>query len=355
MKRTNIAVLLLSVIVMLIGCAKNAVLKDGAKSSSDGTQKLNSVTLPQTDELSSKKSGDKYGFVDKTGKFVIAPQFKNTNLDGFSQGLAAVESSGDKWGYIDSTGKFVIEPQFEDARAFSEGTAVVLVGDKYGFVDKTGKFVIEPQFRYAHQFSEGLAAVRDFDTKKDGYIDGTGKFVIKPRFEDAQEFSEGLAAVTIKEEGKYGFIDKTGKFVIKPQFTDYGYFSEGLAAVRGPHTEDEGYIDRTGRFVIEPQFSMAGRFKDGQAEVHPYPGKEETIDKTGRVISSGYSKWYTESDRARENEFVKELICPNGTEADGVTCKDKPVDVRIVQPQVHHLCHDANGHPFDCETGNPLL
>ena len=355
MKRTGIAVLLLSVIVMLIGCAKNAVLKDGAKAFSDGTQKPTSVALPQTDKLSSKKSGDKYGFVDKTGKFVIAPQFENTSSDGFTEGLAAVESSGDKWGYIDNTGKFVIEPQFESASSFSEGTAVVEVGNKYGFIDKTGKFVVEPQFRYAYHFSEGLASVRDFDTNKDGYIDRTGKFVIKPQFENAEEFSEGLAAVTLKEDGKYGFIDKTGKFVIKPQFKDYGSFSEGLAAVKGFGFEDEGYIDRTGSFVIRAHFSMAGRFKDGQAVVHPYPGMEETIDKTGRVISSGYAKWYTESDRARQNEFVKKLICPNGTEADGVTCKDKPVDVRIVQPQVHHVCHDANGHPFDCETGNPLL
>ena len=33
--------------------------------------------------------------------------------------LAAVQV-GEKWGYIDMTGKFVVEPQFDEAHAFNE-------------------------------------------------------------------------------------------------------------------------------------------------------------------------------------------------------------------------------------------
>ncbi len=43
----------------------------------------------------------KYGFIDKTGKIVIDPQFGF--VTAFSEGLAAVKSSSDKtqtWGYI---------------------------------------------------------------------------------------------------------------------------------------------------------------------------------------------------------------------------------------------------------------
>lgn len=36
--------------------------------------------------------------------------------------------SGDKWGYIDTTGKFVINPQFDEARLFQEGLAAVEIG-----------------------------------------------------------------------------------------------------------------------------------------------------------------------------------------------------------------------------------
>ena len=49
----------------------------------------------------------------------------------------------DKCGYIDKTGKIAINPQFDDAWDFSEGLAPVKTGDKYGYIDKTGKYVWE--------------------------------------------------------------------------------------------------------------------------------------------------------------------------------------------------------------------
>ena len=80
--------------------------------------------------------GDKYGFIDKQGKFVIDPKFDFA--DSFSDGLAAVrigdEESG-KQSYIDSRGKIVITPQFDQISAFSDGLAAVRVGD-----DNTGKY-----------------------------------------------------------------------------------------------------------------------------------------------------------------------------------------------------------------------
>jgi len=51
-----------------------------------------------------------------------------------------------KHGYIDRTGKIVIPPQFDDAGPFSEGLADVKIGEKWGYVDGTGKVVISPQF-----------------------------------------------------------------------------------------------------------------------------------------------------------------------------------------------------------------
>ena len=65
----------------------------------------------------------KLGFIVKTGKIVISPQFDSGYMgeDGcFSEGLATVQV-GEKWGYIDKTGKFVIPPKFKGIPSLFDG------------------------------------------------------------------------------------------------------------------------------------------------------------------------------------------------------------------------------------------
>lgn len=90
------------------------------------------------DEQPDVPGSGKYGYMDRTGKIVISPQFGCA--DPFSEGLARV-SINNKNGYIDKTGKFVIPPQFDVASSFSGGLAEVRLGDKSGYIDKTGNFV----------------------------------------------------------------------------------------------------------------------------------------------------------------------------------------------------------------------
>ncbi|MCS6873179.1 MAG: WG repeat-containing protein [Pyrinomonadaceae bacterium] len=152
-----------------------------------------------------------------------------------------------KYGYIDRTGKVVIPPQFENSVGFREGLAATKMNGKYGYIDKTGKWVIEPKFDHTYMFSEGLAKVRI--EGKLAWIDKNGNYVIKPTdaFEDADiGFSEGRTGVKIN--GKWGYIDTTGKVVIEPKFTKVSRFNGGVAQV---HTEDgrHHWIDINGRIL----------------------------------------------------------------------------------------------------------
>ncbi len=71
------------------------------------------------------------------------PQYQDAT--DFADGLAAVRR--DKvWGYIDSTGKSVIAFRFEKAHPFSQVLAVVQLNGRYGFIDRKGAMVIEPRF-----------------------------------------------------------------------------------------------------------------------------------------------------------------------------------------------------------------
>ena len=55
---------------------------------------------------------------------------------------------GDKWGYVDPSGRMVIEPQFDLAVPFFDGLGLVTVGQdddaKTGYIDKTGRYVWKP-------------------------------------------------------------------------------------------------------------------------------------------------------------------------------------------------------------------
>jgi hypothetical protein len=62
----------------------------------------------------------------------------------FHQGRGSVKV-GDKFGFIDATGKVVIPPQFDRVENFAGDPARVKIGEKWGFVDPNGNMVIPPQ------------------------------------------------------------------------------------------------------------------------------------------------------------------------------------------------------------------
>src|SRR5437660_12636727 len=84
------------------------------------------------------KMNGRYGYITKSGKVAINPQFDDVGQ--FSEGLAPVKL-GKTWGYVDRNGKLAINPQFDVADPFSDGLALVGTGYRYGYIDKAGKLV----------------------------------------------------------------------------------------------------------------------------------------------------------------------------------------------------------------------
>ena len=248
----------------------------------------------------------KYGYMDKTGRVVVEPQFFDSGH--FSEGRAWVRVlQGSEWryGFIDKTGKVVIEPQFvHQPRDFVNGLSKVMGQRNSGFIDRTGKFRITLEYEQADDsFSEGLlaAVVVQGETTRGVYLDHDGKVVLEIPFwqdrtalqrsrytirrQQLAPFSEGLAAVL--SFNKIGFIDRTGKVVIAPLFRETNGFSEGLAAVKIIGSDGNyvwGYIDRAGKFAITPQYKEAHPFAGGLAHVSTVEGKRRLIDGSGKVI-----------------------------------------------------------------------
>jgi hypothetical protein len=242
------------------------------------------------------KAGDKWGYVDNKGQYVINSQFEEAF--NFSEGLALFKSSDGKFGFIGEDGKYVINPIYKDASSFSGGlAAVVMENGKPQFIDKDNKILFSvDKAEYCFGFKEGLARVKI--KGKWGFIDKTGKLVINPIYEDAQDFRDGLAAVAKKDEKKdeitWGYIDKSGSVKINFQFVkdkdkwlcDPGSFKEGLAFTSSDGKQ-WGCIDKDGKYQINPQFEgdfgNPYEFKNGVSLV-AQGGSYGFIDNKGKYV-----------------------------------------------------------------------
>jgi hypothetical protein len=162
----------------------------------------------------------KTGFRDLDGNIVIEPKFDMAEM--FSEGYSSV-TVGDRHGFIDETGKYVLPLQsYEFLGSLHNGLAPVRINDKVGFINIKGEEIIKPQFDWVGDFSEGLCVVRNDKQKNEigkyGYIDTTGKVVIDFKFQYANNFENGRAKVEINN--LWGAIDKTGK-IIEPATHQY--------------------------------------------------------------------------------------------------------------------------------------
>jgi hypothetical protein len=230
------------------------------------------------------KSGKEFQYIDKEGKIVINPQFKNATV--FRDGLALVETSGDepKFGFITEDGKYAINAQYKEATVFSDGLAwVVTENAAPAAIDKKGeiKFTLQDA-EEVRLFKNGLAAfsmVNEEGEEKWGFVNKEGKVVINPQFSSVSNFSDGKCGVR-NSEGKWGFIDKEGKISINYQFDDAGDFKNGKCIVTSANKD--GVIDKEGKYIINPQFSDMQI--DGDMFLVNQDGKWGWCDKDGKLV-----------------------------------------------------------------------
>lgn len=109
----------------------------------------------KTAEFLRTRAGAKWGFINKTGKLVIPAIYFADSLSRFRSphpifrdGLAAVAVGSDtdyKFGYIDKTAKWIIQPQFKSADSFDKGRARVCIGitgfDPDEWNNQTGRYL----------------------------------------------------------------------------------------------------------------------------------------------------------------------------------------------------------------------
>jgi hypothetical protein len=249
--------------------------------------------------VAGQKAQGRYGWIDARGQWAIAPH--HDYVRDFDEGLAPMRSpENDRYGYLGRDGQVAIAPRFLRAEGFHEGRAAVeLRPDQWGFIDRTGQLAFEVPWADLSDpphFAQGLVPLRDRKTRRIRYVDASGKVVIDTAFRFAREFSEGLAPFHDPASDRWGLLDLQGRVAVEPRFDHVAGLRQGLAAVE--LQGKWGYIDRGGALVLPAQWDGAEGFSDGMARVK-VGEKYGYIDTKGRLAIAAshdspmhYMEWF---------------------------------------------------------------
>lgn len=271
------------------------------------------------------KVGELWGFVDRTGKMIVAPQYANVrpgqdgvhlvqdefqswralgpNVDdanwlsyrdmmSYKNGWASVwqrSGSEEKWFLIDLKGDRVSSTGFDQmidwdppfALVREAGSLYVIHVGEFGYVNAvevpefsafrnataltglTGRHFIatSPQ-------GHALLEIRFDDYRPEPMIAGSiwdQSTRQEARFSRLSPPSEGYVALQ-RQDGAWGFYHlATANFVWMGRFEQLRSFSEGYAAVKS--NGKWGYINRRGEVVVQPVYDRAYDFHDGFAVI----------------------------------------------------------------------------------------
>ncbi len=225
---------------------------------------------------------------------------ENVDREGIRPNVVTNRYGIDLWGYIDRSGKFVIPPRFDEAYYFASGAASAKLKGKDVVIDRNGK-VINKSLSAKYCCDDAIIPFH-----KDIY-DESGKRVIAQGAKgvEVHRFNQGLAAFRLpvelgvhfyeqffhgetwgKANGTYGYINEQGRIVVPPRYTSAANFKDGIAIVEEALTS--GYLNLSGKLIDgQMHHSTLTPFNDGVG-VFEENGTYKFIDKNGAILASGF-------------------------------------------------------------------
>lgn len=260
-------------------------------------------------ELALVRQNDVFGYIDKSGNYVIEPSFEEAS--SFSEGLAAVLDN-DKWGFINSSGEWVVEATYDRVKPFNSGLALVFKEDQWNYINKQGEILETPVTEKYYDFQNGVAFLRKGDLV--GLINTEGKVILEPKYELIKPFENGHARVEIGD--LWGLINIQAKEVVPVLYDEIGNyhahgiwarkseafgliidgvfkpidgvekiwdFTDGSKLTYARSHKKIGFIDQTGNWAIEATYDKARAFNNGLAPV-AIKNKWGYIDSKGNQV-----------------------------------------------------------------------
>ncbi len=171
----------------------------------------------------------KWGLISMKDEVLIP--FEYEYISAFGDGLIRVKkNSGGTYGFMDKTGKMIIADTYSDATDFQEGIALAKKGKKYGVINTKGETVVDFQYDNflemvqveedkmsstgTHESLMGFILKGGYigleKDKKWGYLDLKGNVIIPFEYEQIWA-PESNNKVMVSKNGKRGYFDLTTK------------------------------------------------------------------------------------------------------------------------------------------------
>lgn len=241
-----------------------------------------------------------YDVLNTAGEVV----YTRTGISGYyKEGLIGVQNPEGLFGYADKTGKDIIAPQFIEAGEFQQGKALVKTPEGlYRIIDPQGATLQEFPYESMWSVGEGLYShgiSNSEGTLKYGYVDSKNAVILEADLDEVGEFHQGLAvAGQWGGEGPLrGLVNTQGEFVVQMEYGALMYLGENLYAAVRKTTLDNyqataflkaAVIDAAGKPLTPEKYYNLAWFQEGILSASDGTNTF-LMDSTGAPAASGFS------------------------------------------------------------------
>ncbi|OXM85557.1 WG repeat-containing protein [Paenibacillus rigui] len=220
-------------------------------------QYLEATDFKQNKAVVKVKDGE-YGLIGLNGRRLAT--YPLAYVGPLGDGLLSFQKeTNGKYGYIDESGKVVIAPVYTVALPFQEGRAVVNIAEdyksRYGLINRTGGYVVQPGYNEIRQLGEHRVALGKAIDPEQPFIgsmmaiaDDNGKILTEFRFQEVEDYHKGLASVSDRKQTY--FIDRSGRGAQGyPRVNGSGTLTLVEPIIQANVDLRLSYLDRNGRVI----------------------------------------------------------------------------------------------------------
>jgi hypothetical protein len=164
--------------------------------------------LPGNEALFGAMKAGKFGFIDRSGRWVVQNQFDEVRK--FNEGLAAFRINN-QWGFVNNQGTIIVSSQYDQVSDYKRGLAIVSHNGGQSLIDFKGESLTsEMDFT---RISIGTDGYFYTETRgKYGLLSTNGQEIVKPIFDVLRR--EENNRVLVRLDNKYGLMDESGNYLL---------------------------------------------------------------------------------------------------------------------------------------------